>query len=196
MIQNIARVASTIVSLYMMLIFIRVIMTWFRGAGYGRAYELLASITDPYLDWFRRNMPVRFGSMDFSAVAGILVLGLANNILSQIAFTGTVTVGHVLVIIIAMLWSLVRFFTVIFLIIGVIRLVGLLSGLDQSGRFWGTMEQIMNPLLGVVVRPFLRGRFTGYQQSLLIYCGVLLATLVVGQLAATVLMRFAGMIPF
>lgn len=196
MIQNIARVASTIVSLYMMVIFIRIILTWFRGVSYGRAYELLASITDPYLNWFRRNVPVRFGALDFSAVAGILVLGLVNNILTQIAFTGTVSVGHVLMIIIAMLWSLIRFFLVIFLVIGVVRLVGMVTSMDNSGRFWATLEQITNPLLAVVVRPFLRGRFTGYQQSLLIYCGVLAGAILVGQLASGLLMQMARAIPF
>ncbi len=196
MIQSIAQVATTIISLYMMIIFIRIVMTWFSGMNYGKAYLFLRSITDPYLDWFRHNLPVQFGGLDFSAVFGILILGLLNNVLAQIAATGTITLASLLAMVVFMLWGLVRFFFVIFLIIGVIRLVGIVFNLDHRGRFWGPLEQVINPLLGMVVRPFLRGRFTGYRESLMIYCAVLLGGLLAGQLAVTLLITGIGMIPF
>ncbi|SIQ89649.1 YggT family protein [Alkalispirochaeta americana] len=197
MIQPIARVASSLLSLYMMVIFIRIIMTWFRGVHYGRAYLFLTSITDPYLDWFRRNTPVRLGMMDFSPVVGILALGFAQNILTEVAHTGTVTMSFLLLVIVSSVWSVVSFFFTIFLILGLIRLAGILAGLDTGGgRFWIVIEQILNPVLQVVVRPFLRGRFTNYRDSLLIYCGVLLAVLVGGRFLLRFILALIGQIPF
>ncbi|POR03987.1 hypothetical protein AU468_04800 [Alkalispirochaeta sphaeroplastigenens] len=197
MIQPIARAASSLISLYMMAIFVRIIMTWFRGVHYGRAYLFLTSITDPYLDWFRRNTPLRFGMIDFSPVVGILALGFVQNILTEIARTGAVRVSFLLVVMISSVWSVVSFFFTIFLILGLIRLAGIMAGLDAGGgRFWLVIEQLLNPVLQVVVRPFLRGRFTNYRDSLLIYCGVLLAVLVGGRFGIRLILALVGRIPF
>lgn len=197
MIQQIARVASAFLSVYMIVIFVRIVMTWFQGVTYGRVYAMLASLTDPYLNWFRRNTPIQFGMMDFSPVVGILALGVAQNIFTQLAFAGRVTLGFVLAMVISALWSVISFFVTIFLILGVVRLVGMLAGLDGGGgRLWMVIEQMVNPPLQAVVRPFLRGRFTNYRDSLLIFCGVLLGGLVAGRLIITLLLSLAQRIPF
>ena len=56
MIQSVFSVATAALSLYMWAIFIRIILTWFRGLNTARAEEYLARITDPYLNWFRRHV--------------------------------------------------------------------------------------------------------------------------------------------
>lgn len=197
MIQTIARFISSALTIYMMIIFVRIVMTWFSGVSYGRVYATLASVTDPYLNWFRQNTPIRFGVMDFSPIVGILTLGVAQNVFTQLAVAGRVTVGYLLAVSISAVWSVVSFFATIFLIMAALRLVGMLTGLDaRGGRLWIVLEQIVNPLLQVVVRPFLRGRFTSYRDSLLIFCGVLLALTVVGRIAVSLVVSLVRQIPF
>lgn len=197
MIQTVARIASSLLTIYMMVIFVRIVMTWFTGVSYGKVYATLASLTDPYLNWFRRNTPIQFGMMDFSPVVGILALGVAQNVFTQLAFAGRVTLGYVIAIMITSVWSVASFFITIFLILGVIRLVGLLAGLDsEGGRLWVVVEQIVNPLLQVVIRPFLRGRFTNYRDSLLIFCGVLLGIVLAGRFIIAFIVSLARQIPF
>ena len=99
MIQQVFRFVSALVSLYMVVILIRIVLTWFRGMHTGRAEEFLASVTDPYLNWFRRNVPVRLGALDFSPVVGILFLGLVNTVANQLAFSGTITFSFILAIV-------------------------------------------------------------------------------------------------
>lgn len=195
MIQQVFRFVSAIISLYMVVIFIRIIMTWFRGIDTGRAEAFLSSVTDPYLNWFRRNVPARFGALDFSPVVGILVLGLANSIASQLAIAGTITFAYILAIIVSAAWSVVSFFLTFFLILTVVRLVGIFAGADTGGRLWTVLEQIVNPALQFGVRPLLRGRFTSYRDSLLIFGGELLAVLIVGRLVANLLIRLVQQIP-
>jgi YggT family protein len=196
MIQQVFRFVSALLSLYMVVILVRVIMTWFRGIHTGRAEAFLASITDPYLDWFRRNVPVRFGALDFSAVVGILALGVLNTIANQLAFAGTITFGFVLAIIVSAVWSVVSFFLTLFLIAAGIRLVGMLANIDHGGRFWIILEQIVNPALQTTVRPFLRGRFTNYRDSLLIFIGIFLGALIAGRVLIGVLVGLIRQIPF
>ncbi|TVR68035.1 MAG: YggT family protein [Spirochaetaceae bacterium] len=197
MIQTIARFISSALTVYMMIIFVRIVMTWFSGVSYGRFHAALASVTDPYLNWFRRNTPVRFGVMDFSPIVGILTLGVAQNVFTQLAVAGRVTLAYLLAVSISAVWSVISFFATIFLIMAALRLVGMLTGLDARGsRLWIVLEQVVNPLLQVVVRPFLRGRFTSYRDSLLIFCGVLLATIVAGRIAVSLVISLVRQIPF
>jgi YggT family protein len=194
-IQQVFRFVSVLLSLYMMVIFVRIIMTWFRGINLGRAEGVLAGLTDPYLNWFRRNIPVRFGALDFSAVMGILVLGLLNSISSQLAFAGTITFSYILAIIISAVWSIVSFFLTFFLILTGVRLVGILANVDAGGRLWVVIEQIVNPVLQSAVRPFLRGRFTSYRDSLLIFIVELLAILIAGRIVINLLIGLVRQIP-
>ncbi len=195
MIQQVFRFVSAVLSLYMVVIFIRIIMTWFRGFNTGRAQEMLASVTDPYLNWFRRNVPVRFGALDFSPVIGILVLGLLNSVSNQLAFAGTITFSYVLAIIVSAVWSVGSFFLTFFLILAGVRLIGILVNADGGGRLWMVLEQIINPALQVAVRPFLRGRFTSYRDSLLIFVGELVVLLIAGRLLANLLIGLVRQIP-
>ncbi|WP_319563210.1 YggT family protein [Marispirochaeta sp.] len=92
--QQVMRFISGALSVYMILIFIRVLMTWFQGASYGRAMEILRSITDPYLYWFRRFPFLRTGAMDFSPLAALIVLVIILNITNRIALTGNISPGN------------------------------------------------------------------------------------------------------
>ena len=194
--QAIFRFISALLSIYMVVILIRVLLTWFRGVSLGRAEQVLASITDPYLNWFRRNIPIRIGMLDFSAVIGILALGLLNNISTQLAYAGTITFAFVLAMIVSAVWSIISFFLTFFLIIAVVRIVGIVAGLDGGGRFWQVLEQILNPMIQLAVRPFLRGRFTSYRDSLLIVSIALVGSLIVGRLITNVLIQLIGHLPF
>jgi len=196
MIQTISRAAAAVLSLYMLLIFIRVLLTWFSGARYGRAYEILASITDPYLNWFRTHITLQFGAMDFSPLVGILLLGVSSNIFSQLALAGTITFAYILAILISALWSVVSFFFTFFIIIGFVRLAGLLFRIDDRGRIWPVTEQLLNPLLQKVVRPFLRGRFTSYRDSIFIFLAVMIAVALGGRVLSRLLIHGVLQLPF
>jgi len=194
--QAVFRFISALISIYMIVILIRILLTWFRGISLGRAEQVLAALTDPYLNWFRRNIPVRFGALDFSPVVGILALGLLNNIATQLAYAGTITFGFVLAMVVSAIWSVVSFFITFFLIIAIVRLVGIIANLDGAGRLWPVLEQILNPMIQIVIRPFLRGRFTSYRDSLLIVSGSLLGVLILGRIIVNFLIVLIGRLPF
>lgn len=196
MMQAVFRFISALISIYMIVILIRILLTWFRGISLGRAEQVLAALTDPYLNWFRRNIPVRFGALDFSPVVGILALGLLNNIATQLAYAGTITFGFVLAMVVSAIWSVVSFFITFFLIIAIVRLVGIIANLDGAGRLWPVLEQILNPMIQIVIRPFLRGRFTSYRDSLLIVSGSLLGVLILGRIIVNFLIVLIGRLPF
>ena len=78
---DVAAFVETFIYLYVVLIFIRVIVSFFTRIPYNRALSAFLSfvdeVTDPYLNVFRRVLPqVRLGpaALDLSPMVGTLVL--------------------------------------------------------------------------------------------------------------------------
>ncbi len=73
----------TLITLYIVLIVIRVVMSWIPRMPYNRALNaflgFVQDVTDPYLNIFRRFIPMaRVGpaALDLSPIVGLLVLAI------------------------------------------------------------------------------------------------------------------------
>jgi YggT family protein len=79
---------NTLVLVYLVLIFIRIIMSWIPRIPYYRALDafltFVKDVTDPYLNLFRRILPpVRIGGggLDLSPMIGTFVLLIGGRII-------------------------------------------------------------------------------------------------------------------
>jgi len=65
---------ATFLQLYLILLFVRILLTWFPTVGWmNRIVETLSPITDPYLNTFRSFVP-SIGGLDLSPILAFLVL--------------------------------------------------------------------------------------------------------------------------
>jgi YggT family protein len=85
-----ARYVNTLVLVYLVLIFIRIIMTWIPRIPYNRYLDLVLGfvrdVTDPYLNLFRRFLPpVRMGagSLDLSPIVATFVLIIVGSLVAN-----------------------------------------------------------------------------------------------------------------
>jgi uncharacterized protein YggT (Ycf19 family) len=85
---EIADYLRTLLTIYIVLIFIRILMSWFTRIPYNRyldaALRFVSEVTDPYLNLFRRVIPmVRIGpgALDLSPIVGVLVLSIVGGII-------------------------------------------------------------------------------------------------------------------
>ena len=85
--DDVAHYVSTLITVYIVLIFIRILMTWITRIPYNRylsaVLNFVSDVTDPYLNFFRRFIPaVRIGpgALDLSPIIGVLVLSLVGSI--------------------------------------------------------------------------------------------------------------------
>ena len=113
--QTVARILSAVLSVYMVILIIRVMLTWFRSQQGTQFYRYLAAITDPYLNWFKRFSFLRAGMVDFSPIAGFVILGLITNMLSNFAVVGKITLASFLSLLIYGIWSIISFILVLLL---------------------------------------------------------------------------------
>jgi YggT family protein len=163
-----------ITTLYMILIFVRIILTWFSGAYYDRAAGLLGSVTDPYLNWFRRFSFLRLANIDLSPIVAIAALSVANNIFLALARNGRITVGIILAMVCSVLWSVLSFILNFLILILALRLAAYLTNRDVYHGFWSVIDRVSAPILYRINRIIFGRRLVRYMTSIIVSLGVLL----------------------
>jgi YggT family protein len=85
---DVADYLRTLLTIYIVIIFIRILMSWFTRIPYNRyldaVLKFVSEVTDPYLNLFRRIIPmVRIGpgALDLSPIVAVLVLSIVGGIL-------------------------------------------------------------------------------------------------------------------
>jgi len=159
---------SSLISIYMMVIFIRIILTWFSGIGGGGLLNVLSRITDPYLNWFRRFTFLRVGYLDLSPVVALGLLSLVNRIFGTLARFGTITIGIILMLVLQALWGAVSFFLGFLIIVLALCLVGYIARANMYSSFWRIVDTISQPVLYRINRILFRDRIVNFTTSLII----------------------------
>jgi YggT family protein len=161
-------VLSGALNIFSMLIFIRIMLSWFGGnGGLGRPFDILCGITDPYLNYFRRFTALRAGGMDLSPVAALAVLSIVNNIVSTIARFGKITLGIILAIGLSAIWSAASFIIGFFTIVLILRLVAYIVSADIYAPFWRIIDSIASPAQFRVNRLLFGNRIVNYLTGLI-----------------------------
>jgi YggT family protein len=72
------------INIYLILIVIRILLSWFQTAEWAyQAMSFLSPITDPYLNVFRSFIPP-LGGIDFSPILAIFALQMLAQVLAQV----------------------------------------------------------------------------------------------------------------
>ena len=189
------RLTSGLISAYMLLIFIRILLTWFGKGSFGRASEMLGALTDPYLNYFRRFTFLRFGMIDFSPIAAIIILVVVQNVLSTILVFGKVTLGIILAILLQASWSAVSFLLTFFIILIAVRLLMELITPTSYSPVKTTLEAIINPVVTYTKNLIARKQFISYRMQMAIAGGILLGLSLGGNALIRVLSGLLQRIP-
>lgn len=86
----VANYVDTLVFVYVLLIFVSIVASWFPRIPYNRVLSAVLTfvkdVTDPYLNLFRRILPavrVGPGALDLSPMVGTFVLFIVGGIISS-----------------------------------------------------------------------------------------------------------------
>jgi YggT family protein len=93
--NDIADYVETLTLVYLVLIFVRIIMSWIPRIPYNRFLagflKFVTDVTDPYLNLFRRFLPpVRLGpgALDLSPIVATFVLIIVSTIVTDLIRSG------------------------------------------------------------------------------------------------------------
>jgi len=159
---------SSLISIYMMIIFFRIMLSWFSGMRSSGFLDILNKITDPYLNWFRRFPILRVGYLDLSPIVALGVLSLVNRIFSTLARYGTITLGIILALLLQALWGAASFFLGFLIVVLVLRIIAHLARVDMYGPFWRIVDTISRPVLYKINRILFKDRIVNFTVSLII----------------------------
>jgi len=173
--------------LYSLLIFIRIIFTWFGGAVYGKPVELLARVTDPYLDWWRRSLKLQMGFLDLSPIAGIAALSLVQTVFSVLARYGRISLGIILSVVLRAIWSAASFIVGFCLVIIILRFIAYITNSNIYSPFWRVIDSISQPLLYRINRIVFGRRLVNYLTGLIVAAASLGVILIGGGFAVRLL---------
>jgi YggT family protein len=192
----VARVLNAAVIVYIFICAARVLMSWVPSLDSGKGGEILARVADPYLDFFRRFKIFRSGAFDFSPIAALAFLSVLNDLLSNLAYAGSLSVGLVLGLLVGAAWSALAFLISFFMVCAVARLVAYAARWNSLHPLWMVVDTILNPLLFRINRFIYRGRIVNYLQGLVTGFAVLLLLRIGGGALMGLVIRSLGRLPF
>ncbi|OQY35466.1 MAG: hypothetical protein B6241_00760 [Spirochaetaceae bacterium 4572_59] len=187
--QAVFQFCSAVVSVYMLLIIFRVLLSWFQGRLNGRGVEILVKVTDPYLNAFKNITWLRFGFMDFSPVIAISLLGLVSQILSSLAITGHLNIGMVIAYIVGSVWSFVSFFADALILLMIFRLITVLFFSGWSHQLLFQLDNLLYKLVSRILGMF-TSKNTKFSMALGISAVILLAARVAMTFAVSYLLMY------
>jgi YggT family protein len=188
-------ILAGLTSLYLILIFIRVLMTWFSGMQYGRPLEILCHITDPYLNWFQRFSFLRLGAFDLSPVAAMAILSVAHTVFNTLGRGGRIRFGIIAAMLISAVWSAVSFVLGFCTIVLILRLIAYFINANIYSSFWRVIDSISQPILFQVNRFFFRKRIVRYSTGIILSILVMIISSIVGGIFISILQQLLIRLP-
>jgi YggT family protein len=188
------RPVSAILFVYLLILSLRIILTWFQGSYYGKAWEYLRKITDPYLRMFRGIKFLHVGMFDFTPIAAFMFLIIILNVLNALIVSGTLSFGIFLGIVIRAVWNSLAWLLFIFAILCGIRVFGLLAGGSQTHPAWNTIDLMLSPITSLIER--ILNRKLEYTQALFVAIAALIGVWLVGGLIMRILIGLVFRLPF
>jgi YggT family protein len=178
---------ATLIGLYSLLIIIRIILTWFSNVRYGRPAQILADITDPYLNWWRRNLNLKAGVLDLSPIAALASLSVLQTICSTIAAQGRVSLGIILAVCLSAVWSALSFIVGFSCIVLVLRFIGYISNSNMYSTFWQIIDSIARPIMYRINRIFFGRRLVNFLTGIIVSIAALAVIWILGRVAVGLL---------
>ena len=172
-------VLAGIISVYMILIFIRILLTWFPGADFGKPYIFLCGICDPYLAWFRHFRIFKNSPIDFSPLIALAFLSLLHNVFLSWGQLGRFSIAIILVMLLNALWSVVSWVLGFFIVILILRMIAFLGNSNIYSPLWRFVDYIAQPVMYRISRIFFPNRIVSYLFRIIFSIAVLAIIVVI-----------------
>lgn len=186
---------SSALTVYSLLIMVRIILSWFPQMAWSTPGRFLARVCDPWLNWFRRFRFSRAGGLDFSPVFAMGSLFLASSILTRIGLTGTITAGIVISLILQLIFSFTGFLLNLMLIVLIIRILSLMYNRTSGSHFWERVDVMLYPPVTRIAALFSVDPHQ-WQKALIITAAVLLIIRILLAVAAPFILELLHALPF
>ena len=196
LINTIFYVISVLLMMYLVLILIRVLSTWFTGTSTPGFITWLARLTDPFLNLFRSWRFLRFQYLDLSPLAALIILQVLVTVTTRIALERSIWFGLVLSILVDLVGQAVGFFFIFFGLMAIIRVIAIIAKASSVSRVWYTLDHILQPLVYPIATRLSPRKVLPYGTGLGIFIGLNIAAWFLCNFLVSQLVWLARAIPF
>jgi uncharacterized protein YggT (Ycf19 family) len=161
----------------------------------GKPVDIIKKITDPYLDWWRKTVKIRFGFLDLSVIAAIVFLSFIQNIFFILSIAKRITLGFLFAQVLLSLWNILSFIIGFYIIVIIIRVVGYLIKSSIYSPFWNIIDSISQPLIYRVNSFFGGGKIGNFIKGIIFSLLFLIVILIGGKFLVTLLSVFLYSLP-
>lgn len=144
-----ANIVRLFFSIYIMLIFIRVIFAWLRPNMFNPIVRFVYGLTDPYLRLFAGVRFLRVGTLDFTPLLAFYILYLMQELSYNMLIRGYISLELLISLIVVLLFRFVYFILFIFLIAVGVRFILEIIGFRANNMFMTIVYSLSEP----AVRP-------------------------------------------
>ena len=145
----VANLVRLLFSIYILLIFVRVILAWLRPNMFNPIVRFIYASTNPYLRLFAGLRIFRIGSIDFTPILAFYFLYLMQELSYKVLLTGYFSLELLFSLVIVLLFRFVYFILIIFIITVGLRLIFELIGRRINNTFVTIVYSLSEP----AVRP-------------------------------------------
>ncbi len=184
---DIFRILGVLIDVYLLVIIVRILLSWFGQSLNVEGLRIIYQITDPYLNLFRRIRWMRIGFLDLSPLLGIYVLIFASTLFKRFGF-GDISVAITLYTLVETLLTGVSSIISLFAIVTLIRIVGLFIRASSIEELWFRLDAFLQPLVLRFIKLFAPHSSLPYGSAL----GIFLAACFISSLGLRLLMVPAG----
>jgi len=188
-------ILASITGIYSLIIFIRIIFSWFGNMVGGKLVAIINKITDPYLDWWRQKLHLNIGKFDFSVIPAIVFLSFMQNIFHVLSIAERITLGFMFAQIILAIWNIISVIIGFFVIVIIIRLIGYFINSNIYSPFWSIIDSITQPLLYRTNRIFFGKKIGGYLKGMFLSLLLLIVILTGGGFIVSLISNFFYKLP-
>ncbi len=155
-----AKIVRLLFSLYILLIFVRVLFAWLRPNMFNPVVRFVYNLTDPYLKLFAGIRFLRIGYLDLTPILALYLLYLLQELSYRILYTGYFSIEILASTIIILLFRFIYFILFIFIIAVGLRFILQIAGPRVNNAFMTIVYSISEPVVKPL-RNWLKIRETG-----------------------------------
>lgn len=195
----VANIVRLLFSIYIILIFVRVLFVWLRPNMFNPLVRFVHMLTDPYLKLFANIRFLRVGNFDLSFLLAFYLLYLFQELSYNLLLRGHITPELLLSLILVLAFRFVYFLLFIFLVATGLRLIFEIAGLRTRGVLVAVVYSLSEPVVRPIRNAFRLAEYSRFDFSVAIslLIIVLLRFFVLPQILKflLILIRGSGTVP-
>jgi uncharacterized protein YggT (Ycf19 family) len=147
MLKALGHLLLFVINIYMLILFIRIVISWIR-VPQKKWMTYIQKVTDPVINFFRKNTPIKIGMLDLSIIVLFLILFATRMFIRDILIDGRqVTAVYLLTVVVSVVNVIYGWISFLVIVVSVVLFFASVMRKGQSNPIIMTFRTFLGPVL-------------------------------------------------